>query len=76
MTRNYVLLSIVAFFIALPASWYIMANWLSDFEYTIALGWEVFAAAMAGALAITVITVSYHSIKSTIVNPADTLRYE
>jgi putative ABC transport system permease protein len=53
-----------------------MEKWLSDFEYTISLSWELFVIAMAGGLLITLLTVSYHSIKSTIVNPADTLRYE
>lgn len=76
MTRHYVVLSLIAFAISAPLSWYIMEKWLSDFEYTISLSWELFVIAMAGGLLITLLTVSYHSIKSTIVNPADTLRYE
>jgi putative ABC transport system permease protein len=76
MTRHYVVLSLIAFAISAPLSWYIMGKWLSDFEYSISLSWELFVIAMAGGLLITLLTVSYHSIKSTIVNPADTLRYE
>jgi putative ABC transport system permease protein len=76
MTRYYVILSFIAFMISAPLSWYIMEKWLSDFKYTISLSWELFVISMAGGLLITLLTVSYHSIKSTVINPSDTLRYE
>lgn len=75
-TRNYIFLSIIAFMVASPFSWYIMQKWLSDFQYAISLDWKLFVIAMLGGLLITLMTVGYHSIKSSIINPADTLRYE
>ena len=75
-SRNYIFLSVVAFLVASPFSWYIMQEWLSDFQYAISLDWKLFVAAMLGGLLITLITVGYHSIKSSVINPVDTLRYE
>jgi putative ABC transport system permease protein len=76
MNKQYVWLALIAFAIASPASWYVMDIWLSDFEFAITIGWEIFALSMLTGLIVAISTVSYHSIKSALVNPADTLKYE
>jgi len=75
-TREYFILSFLAFVSASPIAWYIMEKWLASFTYSISLGWGLFAAAMVAGLFLTLITVSYHSLKSSLINPADSLRYE
>lgn len=76
LNRQYIWLSLFAFVLAAPASWYIMNKWLGDFKYHIEMSWELFGASMASGLLIALLTVSYHAIKAAMVNPAETLKYE
>jgi putative ABC transport system permease protein len=50
--------------------------WLKDFQYQVPIGWELFAGSMLCGLIVALLTVSYHAIKTALVNPADTLKYE
>jgi len=53
-----------------------MHNWLQDYQYRAALSWWIFAGAGAGALLITLLTVSYQAIKAAVANPVKSLRTE
>ncbi|NND80641.1 MAG: FtsX-like permease family protein [Maribacter sp.] len=66
----------VAILISLPLGWFAMNKWLEDFSYRIEIGVWVFAVAALLAIAISIITVSYQSIKAAIVNPIKSLRTE
>lgn len=76
LNKQYVWLASIAFLLAAPASWYVTQKWLADFEFSIEVGWELFAVSMAAGLIIALATVSYHAIKAALVNPAETLKYE
>ncbi|MGC3947616.1 MAG: ABC transporter permease [Chryseolinea sp.] len=76
LNRQYLWLSLIAFALAAPASWYAMSQWLSGFTFAIALGWELFVISMLGGLLVAFATVSYHAIRVSSINPADTLKYE
>jgi putative ABC transport system permease protein len=76
LNKQFVWLSIVAFVIAAPLSWYAMNQWLSRFQFRIEIRWELFAVSMIAGLGVALLAVSYHSIKAALVNPADTLKYE
>jgi putative ABC transport system permease protein len=76
MNRQYILLATIAFALATPASWYVMNKWLSDFKFSVGIGWELFAVSMGVGLLLALATVSYHAIKAALVNPAETLKYE
>jgi putative ABC transport system permease protein len=77
LNREYVLLALIAFAMAGPVSWYIMNTWwLSSFKFRITMRWELFAASMVAGLIVALATVSYHAIKASMINPADTLKYE
>jgi putative ABC transport system permease protein len=66
----------IAILISLPLAWYAMNKWLEDFSYRIEIGWGVFALATILAITISILTVSYQSIKAAIVNPIKSLRTE
>lgn len=76
MTKGFLLLVGFGFLIAAPLGYYFMNDWLSAFEYRVNIGASVFLIAGAASLFITVITVSYHSIKAVYANPVKSLRYE
>ncbi|AOW19883.1 ABC transporter permease [Urechidicola croceus] len=66
----------IAIIISIPLSWYIMNKWLEDFTYRIDISWGVFALAILMAVTISIITVSFQSIKAAIVNPIKSLKTE
>jgi putative ABC transport system permease protein len=66
----------VAILVSLPIGWFAMNKWLEDFSYRIEIGWWVFVLAAFLAVAISILTVSYQSIKAAIVNPIKSLRTE
>ena len=77
LNKQFIWLSLIAFAIAAPVSWYIMVNtWLVDFKFKITVGWELFAISMLCGLVVSLLTVSYHAIKAALINPAETLKYE
>jgi hypothetical protein len=44
LSKDYLMLVVMAFFIALPFAWYAIDQWLQDFAYKINIDWWVFAA--------------------------------
>ena len=76
LNRQYVLLTLIASAVGLPASWYVMNKWLSSFTYRIEIGWEIFGFRVVAGLAVAMVAVSYHAIKAATINPAETLKHE
>jgi putative ABC transport system permease protein len=76
LSKDFVTLVIISFLIAVPLAYYFMHNWLQHYSYRTTLSWWIFVAAGAGALIITLITVSFQSIKAAISNPVKSLRTE
>jgi putative ABC transport system permease protein len=76
LNKQYIWLSLIAYAIAIPFSWYLMNKWLADFQFKITMGAELFIGAVVVGLGVALITVSYHAIKAALVNPAETLKYE
>ncbi|MCL6274181.1 ABC transporter permease [Muricauda sp. 2012CJ35-5] len=66
----------IAILISLPIGWYAMNKWLEDFSYRIEVKWWVLVLAAIVAVVISLLTVSYQSIKAAIVNPVKSLRTE
>ncbi len=76
MLKDFLKLVGVAFLLAAPLSVYFLHEWLDTFPYRISLSWLPFAISLLMALAVTVITVSYHAIRVSNVNPGTVLKYE
>jgi len=75
-SRDFVLLVVIAFGLAVPVAWYAMNLWLEDFAFKVEITWIVFAIGIASTLAITFITVGYRSLRAAIANPVDALKSE
>ncbi|HRK53423.1 MAG TPA: ABC transporter permease [Cyclobacteriaceae bacterium] len=76
LNKNFTLLVLIAFVIAVPLGWYAMDDWLSQFPYPVKISFGSFAVAGLLMLGITWITVAYQSIKAGLKNPVDVLKEE
>jgi ABC-type antimicrobial peptide transport system permease subunit len=76
LSKDFVLLVIISCVVATPVSFYFMNNWLAQYQYRITISWQVFAIASVGALLITLLTVSFQSVKAALANPVKSLRSE
>jgi ABC-type antimicrobial peptide transport system permease subunit len=69
LSKEFVCLVILSCMIAIPIAYYFLYEWLQKYEYRTELSWWIFVAAGAGALTITLLTVSFQAIKAAIANP-------
>jgi putative ABC transport system permease protein len=76
LSKEFIILVTIALVLAIPTAWYLMNTWLQKYQYRSAMAWWIFVAAGAGALIITLLTVSYQSIKAAMANPVHSLRSE
>ncbi|MFT5167029.1 MAG: putative ABC transport system permease protein [Saprospiraceae bacterium] len=76
ITRDFLKLIILGVAIGTPISWYFMTQWLADYEYRINMPWSVFALTAVLIIGISLLTVSFESIKAAIANPIKSLRNE
>ena len=70
------LLVLLSCLIAVPVAWYGLGRWLTQFDYRIHIGWEIFVFVGMGALLIALMTVSYQTAKAALANPVKSLRSE
>jgi len=61
---------------AFPMAYWVMQNWLKNYQYRIGINWWVFAAAGTVAVIIALVTVSFQSVKAALANPVKSLRSE
>jgi len=69
-------LIVLSFFISMPIGYLLMEKWLGNYKHHATLPWWIFAAAGAGTLVITLLTVSYQSLKAATMSPVKSLRSE
>jgi len=76
LSKDFVLLVLISLIIATPGAYYFMHNWLQNYAYHSGLSWWIFVATAIGTLFLTLLTVSYQSIKAALANPVRSLRSE
>ncbi|WP_317043877.1 ABC transporter permease [Mucilaginibacter xinganensis] len=76
LSKEFMLLVLIAAVIAFPLAWFGMHSWLKDFAYKVNIGWWVFAVAGALAMMIAITTVSFQAVKAALANPVKSLRSE
>jgi putative ABC transport system permease protein len=74
LSKNYLVLMMIAFAIAIPISYYASQQWLQKFAYHIDITWLLFAKAAGLIAVISLLTVSVQSFKATRANPAEALK--
>ena len=76
LSKDFLKLVLISFLIATPIAWYLMTQWLLRFAYRIDFAWWALAIAGIACLILTLLTVSFQSLKSATANPAKSLRTE
>jgi putative ABC transport system permease protein len=76
LTKDFVILVVLANLFAWPAAYYAIQAWLNNFPYRIGISWLVFITAGIAAMVIALATVGFQSIWAARANPANSLRYE
>jgi ABC-type antimicrobial peptide transport system permease subunit len=76
LSKDFIWLVIVSVVIATPLAYYFMYDWLQKYEYRTPISWWIFALAGLSALVLTLLTVSYQTIKAALMNPIRSLRNE
>jgi len=76
LSKEFLLLVLIAFVVASPLAWWAMHAWLQNFAYHIAVQWWVFLLAGGAALLIALVTVSFQALKVAVANPVKSLRTE
>ncbi|HJP61938.1 MAG TPA: ABC transporter permease [Mucilaginibacter sp.] len=76
LSKDFMKLVIIACGLAVPISWYFLSGWLKNYQYHTGISFWIFIAACVGAMAVTLLTVSYQSVKAALANPVKSLRSE
>jgi len=76
ISKDFVILVIVAFVIAVPLAWLGMNKWLENFAYRTTISWWIFFVSGMAMIIIALLTLSFQTIKAAITNPVNSLRSE
>ena len=76
LSKDFVMLVLIACVIAIPVAYYAMNEWLKNYQYKINIGVSVFGLIVAVSIIITLVTISFQAIKAAIANPVKSLRTE
>ena len=76
MLRIFSIPLLIAFVIAVPLSWYVMTDWLSNFSYRIALSAWIFVAAGFTCFIISLLTIVFQSWRAASENPVNNIKTE
>jgi len=76
MSKDFLKLIAVAFILAVPVAWYAGSEWLTGFAFKTEMSWWIFAVAGIAAATVAILTVSFQSIKASMMNPVRALRTE
>jgi putative ABC transport system permease protein len=78
ISTQFVVLVLIAAFVAAPAVWYFMDQWLGGFAYRISLmeNWYVFLLAGFVAILIAIFTVAFKTYRAAVSDPTESIRNE
>ncbi len=76
LSKDFLMLVLIAVLISFPLAWWAMNAWLENFAYRVNISAWIFLVASASIVFITLLTISFQSIKAAIANPVGALRSE
>ena len=76
LSKDFAILVFLSIIIASPVAYYLMQNWLLNYQFHTDVAWWIFIVTAIGAILITLITVSFQAIKAALANPIKSLKTE
>jgi putative ABC transport system permease protein len=76
LSKEFVALVVISCLFAAPIAYYFLHQWLQQYEYRTAISAWVFIVAAMAAILVTLLTISYHAIKTAVATPVKSLRTE
>jgi putative ABC transport system permease protein len=76
LSKDFVLLVMVSCAVSIPVAYHFLSDWLQKYEYRTEIPWWIYACSTAGAVLVTLLTVSYQAIKAALLDPVKSLKTE
>ncbi|MEK6783703.1 MAG: ABC transporter permease [Bacteroidota bacterium] len=76
LSKDFVFLVIISLFITSPLAYYFMNNWIQKYTYHTEISWWIFFITGGSVLIVTLLTVSYQTLKAALINPVNSLKSE
>lgn len=76
LSAEFIQLILVSFIVASVIAYFVMNQWLADFQYSISIGAGIFLIAGGVSVAIALLTISFQALRAALSNPVDALRSE
>jgi len=76
LSREFLWLILIAIIASWPLAWFGISQWLKSFSRHIDIQWFVFLISALVTLLITLLVTSIHAYRASLMNPAETLKYE
>ena len=76
LSRNFAVLVMLAFLIAVPISYFLVREWLDGFAFRISIGVWVFLFAGVISFLVAMTTISFQTARAALANPVESLRSE
>jgi putative ABC transport system permease protein len=76
IAKEFVVLTLISFLVAVPVSYFFMNNWLQNFDYRTSISFWIYLTVGIITLLLTIFVVSFQAIKAAIANPIKSLRTE
>jgi putative ABC transport system permease protein len=76
LSTEFLKLVLIGIVLASPVGWYVMKKWLNTFAYQVKIEWWIFVSAALLSILIALLTVSFQSVKASLINPVKSLKSE
>jgi putative ABC transport system permease protein len=76
LLKDFLLLVIIAVALGIPIAWFLSLKWLQQYEYRTDLSWMIFLLSGVIAMSITIMTVSFETLRAALANPVRALKSE
>lgn len=76
ITSEFLIMTIIAFVIAVPGAYFAIDEWMETFAYRIDISWWVYAVGGLSSMVVALLAISSKVYRSTQTNPVEALRYE
>jgi putative ABC transport system permease protein len=76
LTKEFTAWVILSILVACPIAYYILTKWLENFAYRVELSFNYFLISGLIAIIVSLLTISFHTIKTSLINPVINLRHE